>query len=191
MLRAPEFHRGRNDEPIGFVEAVFEPVVLVAALVLFGQGILQFGRVIAPGWNVDGLLVLVGLTALAGHLYSRRLAHATVMWREWLVLLAPVVLLSRFVPYVTEPGASLAADLVGWVADPGLFLEAGWLVRSALLVGAWVVAFYATQDLNALRVQRGEVPDAPASTLIERAWEGERGRSLDHAAPLRRLAACF
>jgi hypothetical protein len=191
LFQPPEFYRERTDEPIGFFEAIFEPIVLVFAIVLFSQGLVQFGRVVAPGWNVDGLVLMAGVAAVAGYLYSRRLARGAVIWREWIVLLAPMVLLSRFLPYLTEPGTSLAADLAAWTIDPGGFFEAGWIVRAGVIVGAWATAFYSTQDLNAVRVQRGEIPDTPARTIIERAWEGERNRSIDHTWPLRRLAARF
>ena len=134
---------------------------------------------------------MAGVAAVAGYLYSRRLARGAVIWREWIVLLAPMVLLSRFLPYLTETGTSLAADLTAWTADPGGFFEAGWLVRAGVIVGAWATAFYSTQDLNAVRVQRGEIPEMPARTIIERAWEGEQDRSIDHTWPLRRLAGRF
>ena len=191
LLAAPEFYRERTTEPIGFFEAVFEPAVLVIAIALFCQGIVQLGRVIAPHWNVDGLLFMCVLAAVAGYLYSRRLARGTVIWREWLVLLAPMVIASRFVPYLTESDADLVGDLRSWLAEPGSFVEPGWIIRAALIIGAWATAFYSTQDLNQIRLQRGEIPDVPARTLIERAWEGERGRSIDHTWPLQRLASRF
>ncbi|HEV8637646.1 MAG TPA: DUF4129 domain-containing protein [Chloroflexota bacterium] len=191
LFAAPEFYRERTTEPIGLFEAVFEPSVLVLAIVLFSQGIVQLGRVIAPRWNVDGLLLMCGLAAVAGYLYSRRLARGTVIWREWLVLLAPMVFVSRFVPYLTEPGGDLVGDVRIWLADPGSFVEPGWIIRAAVIIGAWATAFYSTQDLNQIRLQRGELPSGPARTLIERAWEGERARSIDHTWPLQRLASRF
>jgi hypothetical protein len=191
LFAAPEFYRERTAEPIGFFEAIFEPAVLVLSIVLFSQGLLQLGHVIAPRWNIDGLLLLCGLAAVAGYLYSRRLSRGTLIWREWLVLLAPLVLLTRFVPYLTEPGSDLAADVRTWLADPGSFVDPGWLIRAAILLGAWATAFYSTQDLNQIRLQRGEMPEGPARRLIERAWEGERARSIDHTWPLRRLASRF
>ena len=45
---------------------------------------------------------MAGVAAVAGYLYSRRLARGAVIWREWIVLLAPMVLLSRFLPYLTR-----------------------------------------------------------------------------------------
>jgi hypothetical protein len=190
-FQPPEFYRERTDEPIGFFEAIFEPVALVTAIVLFSQGLVQFGRAVAPGWNVDGLVVMAGVAAVAGYLYSRRLARGALIWREWLVLLAPMVLLSRFLPYLTEEGTSLVDDLAAWTADPSAFFEAGWIMRALVIVGAWATAFYSTQDLNAIRVQRGEISETPARTIIERAWEGERNRAIDHTWPLRSLAGRF
>jgi len=191
LFAAPEFYRERREAPPSGFEAVFEPVVLLAAIVLFSLGAIQFGLAVAPAWPVDGLLPLCAAAAAVGYFYSRRLARATIFWREWLVLLVPFLVVARFLPYAFAPGYDLGADVQDWLADPLDFVTLGFAAQAVLLVGAWVTAFFSAQDLADVRVQRGELPDAPARTIIERAWESDRIRAIDHTAPYRRLIGRF
>ena len=191
LVAAPEFYAEREVRGLDWLEALFEPGALVAAVTLFSLGVVQLAQSALPGWHSDGLVPLCTLTALAGYFYSRRLERGQIIWREWLVLLAPLVLVARLLPYLVDPRLNLVADVLAWTADPGSFLEGGFLLRALLLLGAWWTAFVSAQDLYGIRVQRGELPDAPARTVIERAWESDRIRAIDHSGPLRRLAARF
>jgi len=191
LVAAPEFYRERRELPPSRVEAVFEPVVLLSAIGLFSLGAIQFGLAVAPSWPADGLLPLCIVAAAIGYFYSRRLARSVVIWREWLVLLLPLLLVARFLPYALAPSSDLAADIADWVVEPLSFLTLGFVGQAVLLVGAWTTAFLSAQDLADIRVQRGELPDAPARTIIERAWESDRIRAIDHTAPFARLVGRF
>ena len=48
LFAAPEFYRERREAPPTGFEAVFEPVVLLAAISLFSLGAIQFGLAVAP-----------------------------------------------------------------------------------------------------------------------------------------------
>jgi hypothetical protein len=191
LAAAPEFYRERREVPPSRVEAIFEPVVLLSAIGLFSLGAIQFGLAVAPSWPADGLLPLCIVAAAVGYFYSRRLARSVVIWREWLVLLLPLLLVARFLPYAFAPGYDLPSDVADWVAEPLSFFTLGFAGQAVLIVGAWTTAFLSAQDLADIRVQRGELPDAPARTIIERAWESDRIRAIDHTGPFLRLVGRF
>jgi hypothetical protein len=192
LFAAPEFYRERRrDTAASAFEQLFEPVVLLLAITLFTIGVVQFGLAMAPNWAAEGLVPLCTAAALVAYYYSLRLERATVFWREWLVLLLPFVLVVRFLPYATHPGWDLGADVQLWMAQPLSFLELGFVFSALLLIGAWTTAFFSAQDLADIRVQRGEVPELPARTIIERAWESDRVRGIDHTTPYRRLIGRF
>ncbi|HEY3107762.1 MAG TPA: DUF4129 domain-containing protein [Chloroflexota bacterium] len=189
LLAAPEFYRERKDVAPTRFEAIFEPVVLISTALLFAQGLVQFGLALAPGWRVGGLMPLCAAVAVAAYLYSRRLARGVVIWREWLVLLALPILIARLTPYVE--GDDLVADLSLWLRTPLSFFDLGFVARASLLLTVWLQLFRSTQDLNDVRVQPGEIPELPARTVIERAWESDRLRAIDHTTPFRRLMGRF
>lgn len=191
VFAAPEFYRERrSDGALGRFERIFEPTVLLLAIALFSLGMVQFGLAVAPGWAAEGLVPVVTLAALVAYTYSSRLERATVFWREWLVLLVPFVLVVRVLPYATH-GWDLTTDVQTWIGQPLAFFDVGFVFSALLLVGAWTTAFFSTQDLCDVRVQRGELPDLPARTIIERAWESDRTRTIDHTTPFRRLIGRF
>jgi Domain of unknown function (DUF4129) len=189
LLAPPEFYRERRDAAPSRFEAIFEPVVLISTALLFAQGLIQFGLALAPGWRVGGLLPLCAAVAVAGYLYSRRLARGVVIWREWLVLLAVPMLIARLTPYVE--GDDLVAALTTWLTEPLSFFDLGFVARATLLLLVWLQLFRSTQDLNDVRVQPGEISELPARTVIERAWESDRLRAIDHTTPFRRLMGRF
>src|SRR5438132_9361508 len=83
LFAPPEFYRERRESPPTRFEAIFEPAVLVATVLLLVQGLVQFGLALAPSWRTDGLLPLSALVAVVAYLYSRRLARGVVIWPEW------------------------------------------------------------------------------------------------------------
>src|SRR5205085_9136540 len=105
--------------------------------------------------------------------------------------IVPMLLVARFLPYLVTPGYSLAADVADWLVEPLAFFTLGFAAQALLILGAWTTAFFSAQDLADIRVQRGELPDAPARTIIERAWESDRIRATDHTTPFRRLIGRF
>src|SRR5438067_8431763 len=94
LLAAPEFYRERREAPPSGFEALFEPFVLLSAITLFAIGAIQFGLAVAPGWPVDGLLPICIVAAAVSYFYSRRLARAMLIWREWIVLIVPMLLVA-------------------------------------------------------------------------------------------------
>jgi len=184
----PEFYREYRPGPATWVEAVFEPAVLVAAVVSFSTGLVQFGLALVPTWPADGLVPLAGLAALASFLYARRLARGAILWKEWLVILVPFLLAVRLLPYLAHPEA-LAGDLWRWWSDPLSFFDLAFIVGTLLVAGAWWTGFRTTLDLNSLRVQAGEI----LSERLQRdpLWETDRGRFVDHTTPLRNVAGRF
>lgn len=192
LFSAPEFYRERQSGvATSAFERVFEPIVLVLAITLFSLGVVQFGQSLAPRWPTTGLVPLCAAAAATAYYYSGRLERATIFWREWIVLLTPFLLVVRFLPYLTSPGYDLGADLQSWTSHPLTFFDIGFAFAALLVVGAWTTAFFSAQDLADIRVQRGEAPDLPARTIIERAWESDRIRAIDHTGPYRRLIARF
>jgi len=189
LLAPPEFYAERRELAPTRFERVFEPTILIVTVLLFAQGLAQFFLAIAPGWEIAGAMPLGAIVAVVAYLYSRRLARGVIIWREWLVLLAVPIALTRLLPYLY--GADLAADVATWTRDPFAFFEVGFLVRTTLLLIVWWQVFASTQDLNDVRLQPGEVSDLPSRTIIERAWESDRLRAIDHTTPYQRLASRF
>ena len=60
----PDFYPERQVDAGTWVEAVFEPVALIGAVVCFVAGIVQFGLAIAPAWPTRFLLPLAVVVAI-------------------------------------------------------------------------------------------------------------------------------
>ena len=185
----PDFYPERKVEASTWAEAIFEPTTLIGAVVCFVLGIVQLGEAFSPGWPtrfVTPLAIAVGIEAF---LYSRRLSRASVHLKEWLVLLAPVVLGIRLLPYLDDPTASLGADVGFWIGRPESFFTFAFLVDCALLLLVWTVVFVCVQFLNGLRVQPGEVVEETSHS--RRQLYEDNYRAIDHSVPLRQLGQLF
>ncbi len=172
-----------------WAEAVFEPVALIGAMICFVIGIVAFGLAIVPSWQTRFLVALSVLVGLEAFLYSRRLTRSEFLFKEWLVLLVPPVVLARFLPYIDDPTASLGRDISDWWRDPGTFFSTAFVFDSIILLVVWSIVFSCTQCLNQLRVQEGEIverADRRFNDLYEDNW-----RSYDHSEPLRKLGQFY
>jgi hypothetical protein len=189
LLLPPDFSPERQIDRGSWAEAVFEPVALIGAVECFVLGIVAFGLAIVPGWQTRFLVILSAVVGIEAFFYSRRLTRSLFLFKEWLVLLVPPIVLVRFLPYLDEPSASLVGDVAEWWHDPGTFFTFGFVVDVAILLIVWWIVFVCTQWLNQLRVQEGEIPESAPnrySDLYEDNW-----RSYDHTEPLRRLGQCY
>jgi len=190
LFSRPQFAAEREVAPLNRAEGFLPPLLLIVTILFFLTGLISLGLALLPTWDTSLLLPLAAVTALASYLYSRRLASGTILPKEWLVLLLPVILLARLAPYVNLGFARLTADVVQWWRAPLSFFDGDFVASSLLLVLAWAVSFVSTQDLNRLRLQRGELPpptDSPAYYL----WLTGGGRQVDHTTPLKSLAGRF
>lgn len=189
VLLPPDFDPDRRIEPATWVEAIFEPATLIGAVVCFILGIVQLGQAIVPEWPTRFLPPLSVLIGLEAFLYSRRLAYAAFRPKEWLVLLLPVLVISRFLPYLEDPQASLLQDLGIWIHSPAAFFSLAFVVDGFILLTVWWIVFACTQNLNGLRVQPGEIPDEN-DPLARQVYE-DNFRAVDHSQPLRQLGQFF
>jgi hypothetical protein len=188
-LVPPDFYPERVVDNQTWAEGIFEPVALIGVVVCFVIGVVQLGLAVAPDWAAGPLAPLSVLVCIEAFVYSRRLARGTTMLKEWLVLLAPVVVLVRLLSYIGDPRASLLTDVAGWIKDPASLFSLAFVVDCLVLFVAWLTTFWCTQFLNQLRVQPGEI--ANASTGLRRELFEDSARVLDHAAPLRQLGQIF
>ncbi|HUE75590.1 MAG TPA: DUF4129 domain-containing protein, partial [Chloroflexota bacterium] len=115
----------------------------------------------------------------------------TFLPKEWLVILLPIAVPARFLPYLGSRAGSLNSDLSGWLANPFNIFDPGYIIFLLVLLGAWATAFVSAQDLNGLRVQIGELTGIEGARKHQAAWESERVRTIDHTEPLRKLAGRF
>lgn len=186
-LLPPDFYREREVNSDNWVEAVFEPAALAVLIGLFIAGLVSFGQMAAPEWDSRFVLPIALLTALAAFFYARRLARPSFLLKEWAAILLPSLMMLRFLPYLFGPD-ELLADAAVWWNDPLSFLGGSFIVNAALVYIAWQMGLDATLELNQLRLQPGEVvPEQLAARerdLYDTSW-----RFVDHATPLRRLAA--
>jgi len=190
LLSPPQFAAEREVAPLGRADGFLQPALLIATILFFLTGLINLGLALQPDWDTSLLLPLAAMTALIAYLYSRRLSSGTILPKEWLVLLLPLVLLARLATYVNLGAARLAADVGRWWQAPLSFFDGAFIISSLLLVLVWAVSFVSTQDLNRLRLQRGELPpptDSPAYYM----WLTGGGRQVDHTTPLRHLAGRF
>jgi hypothetical protein len=185
----PDFFPDRVVDTQTWAEAIFEPVTLIGAVVCFVIGVVQLGLAVAPDWAAGPIAPLSVVVGLEAFVYSRRLARGTTMLKEWLVLLAPIVVLARLLSYVGDPGASFSSDVAAWLKEPASFFSAAFIFDCLILFVAWLTVFWCTQLLNQLRVQPGEI--AEASSSLRRELFEDSARVLDHAAPLRQLGQVF
>jgi hypothetical protein len=185
----PDFYPERVVTTQTWVEAVFEPLSLIGALICFVVGVVQLGLVLAPNWPAQFVVPLSGLVGVEAFIYSRRLSRGSVMPKEWLTLLAPVVILERALDYLADPNSSVVSDVAQWLASPLSFFTASFIADTLILFVAWLTIFWCTQYLNQLRVQPGELTDESSPTRRDRFEESSR--ALDHSAPLRQLGQVF
>lgn len=189
LILPPDFDPDRKIEPATWVEAFFEPATLIGTVVCFILGIVQFGQAIVPDWPTRFLPPLSLLVGVEAFLYSRRLANQMFRPKEWLVLLLPVLVLTRFAPYLDDPNASVVQDVALWIQHPAALFSLGFVVDSLILLLAWWIVFSSTQNLNGLRVQPGEIPDE--NTPLARQVYEDSFRAVDHSQPLRQLGQTF
>ncbi len=186
----PEFHRERNVARRGGLARAFEPACIVLCVGLYTQGLLQFGLIFGPEWRVGGVLPVALALAIIAHLYADRLARPSVIWREWIVLFVPFAVAVRLTPYLSLPMDTFSHETAQWLSDPTAIFDIGYLLVLAVLVGVWLTSFHSTLDLAAARVQSGEILST-GSRPIDRAWDVDRMRTIDHTSPVRRLAGRF
>lgn len=189
FLLPPDFDPKRKIDATTWVEAIFEPVVLIASLVCFILGIVQFGTAIVPDWPTRFLPPLAAVVAIEAFGYARRVGDLAIRLKEWLVLLVPVLVLARLLPYLDDPTASLARDIPNWIQSPASLFSFGYVVDCLILLLVWWLALYCTECLNSLRVQPGEIPDE-SNSLARQVYE-DNFRAVDHTEPLRALGRLY
>ncbi len=185
LLVPPDFDPERQVDAMTWAEAVFEPVALIGTVVCFVLGLIQLGQALSPAWPTRFLPPLSVLVGAEAFFYSRRLNRPAAYFKEWLVLLAPVIALARFLPYLEDPASSLGHDLALWWREPGSFFTLGFVADTIILLLVWGTVYSSTQNLNQLRVQPGEIVD-PTEARLRHVYE-DNWRAIDHSAPLRAL----
>jgi hypothetical protein len=106
----PEFYRERRSQPLELALAVAEPALSITLVTTLVSGIAAFISALAPVVRLTGLPALATLTAVIAYFYGRRLEWSGMILREWIVLLAPVLVLWRVVTLLTQ-GSSLITTL--------------------------------------------------------------------------------
>lgn len=218
LLMPPDFIPERVVNTQAWAEAVFEPTMLIAATICFVVGLIQFGLAFEPAWPASFVAPLAVVVAIEAFVYSRRLTYARSQFKEWLVLLVPILVLERILTLMLDPASIGPVSVRAWITNPASFLTLGFIANTAILFLCWIVVFQATQNLNQLRVQYGEIGDVsddssasstPAgevdvdsvqspgtrrrslSALAPRDRFEDNWRAFDHSAPLRRLGQTF
>jgi hypothetical protein len=189
LILPPDFAPQRSSDALTWAEAVFEPIALVAVVICFVLSLLQFGVALFPDWSTQFVVPLLILVAVEGFFYSRRLTHTIFRPKEWLVLLAPPIVLMRFLPNLGLVGSGDSLDVISWLSNPGLVLTASYVVELLLILLVWGVVVGCTQLLNGVRVQPGEI--IQETNLRKRQFLEDNWRAVDHSAPLRLLGELF
>lgn len=189
IILPPDFSPERKNDALTWAEAVFEPIALVVVVLCFILSIVQFGLAIFPEWPTSFVIPLLALVGFEGFFYSRRLDRSIVRPREWLVLLAPPIILVRVLPNLGDANSPDTVDVIRWLANPLSIFSASFVVDTFLIFLVWSLAVWCAQLLNGLRVQPGEIieeTDSRRRQILEDNW-----RAVDHSGPLRRLGELF
>lgn len=110
--------------------------------------------------------------------------------RDWLLLLVPIMLLLRFLPYVGLGGEQLASDLTQWRTDPTSFFDFSLIGSAIVLVGVWMYALAVARNMELLSLQPGELPPT-AGTVEYHDWLESPYRYVDHAGAWQGLMGRF
>ena len=189
IVLPPDFTPERQNDALTWAEAIFEPIALVTALICFVLSLVQFGLALSPGWPTQFVIPLLIVVGFEGFFYSRRLTHSIFRPKEWLVLLAPPIVLMRILPNIGEAGFADSIDPTGWISNPLSIFTAAFIVDLILILLVWSMAVWCAQLLNGLRVQPGEIieeKDSRRRQILEDNW-----RAGDHSASLRRLGELY
>ncbi|MDE2992449.1 MAG: DUF4129 domain-containing protein [Chloroflexota bacterium] len=110
--------------------------------------------------------------------------------RDWLLLLVPIMLLLRFLPYVGLGGEQLASDMTQWRTNPTSFFDFSLIGSAVVLVGVWMYALAVARNLELLSLQPGELPPT-AGTVEYHDWLESPYRYVDHAGAWQGLMGRF
>lgn len=143
-----------------------------------------------------GIAVMASLTylaalALGGREYGQNYRkYGEYAPRDWALLLVPMVLGLKFVPYLWLGPAVLAADAQRWLASPASFVDVALFYSVFVLFFVWDFGLKTAGDLQQLSLQPGEVAP-PTSSPQYYDWLTSPFRFIDHAAAWRRLMHRF
>src|SRR5918912_1353376 len=126
-----------------------DPALSIALATTLVSGIAAFISALAPVVRLSGLPALATLTAVIAYFYGRRLEWSGMILREWIVLLAPLIVVWRVVTLLTQ-GSSRATTLGTWLAHPSSVFDAAFGLGSALLLLAWTQGHFYGRHLAAL-----------------------------------------
>ena len=110
--------------------------------------------------------------------------------RDWLLMLVPIMLLLRFLPYVGLGGEQLATDMSQWRANPTSFFDFSLIGSALVLLGVWMYALAVARNLELLSLQPGELPPT-AGTVEYHEWLDSPYRYVDHAGAWHGLMGRF
>ncbi len=102
--------------------------------------------------------------------------------RDWLLLLVPIMLLLRFLPYVGLGGEQLATDISQWRTNPTSFFDFSLIGSALVLLGVWMYALAVARNLELLSLQPGELP--PTAGAISGQSPDAGGHSPEAGRPI-------
>src|SRR5947209_4577175 len=179
LTAVPEFYRERRSQPLELAVAVAEPALSIALVTTLVWGVAAFISALAPVVQLSGLPALATITAVIAYFYGRRLEWSGLIMREWIVLLAPLIVVWRLVTLLTQ-GSSLTTTLGTWLARPSSVFDGAFGLGSALLILAWTQGLFYGRNLAALHpvARVAPVRPEPGSAAYWRADEDRRARYL-------------
>ncbi len=110
--------------------------------------------------------------------------------RDWLLMLVPIMLLLRFLPYIGLGGEQLASDMTQWRSNPTSFFDFSLIGSALVLLGVWMYALAVARNLELLSLQPGELPPT-AGTVEYHDWLDSPYRYVDHAGAWQGLMGRF
>src|SRR5947208_374820 len=181
VTAVPEFYRERRSQPLELALAVAEPALSIALATTLVSGIAAFISALAPFVRLTGLPALATITAVIAYFYGRRLEWSGMIMREWIVLLAPLILVWRLVTLLTQ-GSSLATTLGAWLAHPSSVFDAAFGLGSALLILAWSQGLFYGRHLAALHPVARVAPVRPEPGSASY-WMADEDRRAQYLPP--------
>lgn len=114
---------------------------------------------------------------------------------DWFLLLVPIILILKLLPYLLEGPAVAGAEMASWVDNPARFWDVALVWSLILVFFVWDEALREADDLGKLSFQPDDVGDAgpdgaplpPGIRGVDTDWESSPYRFVDHTASWRRL----
>jgi hypothetical protein len=193
---APNVNSPVQPMPAGgatWVENWFRPTVVAAMLTCIVVAFVELAGRVVPGWRGPHYIVFAFLVAWVGIQSERLLQHRGpdyARWRYRVVEVVIVLIAFKLIRYLPLGWDVLEADVRLWAANPGAFLDSGFIYGGIAVLTLWLTAITITKSLYLMEVHPSEIPPDPTSPDYDW-WISDYGRRVDRKAVLKGIIGSY